>query len=255
MASRFEGSLAVVTGGAAGIGAATCRRLAREGAHIVVVDRDEAAAAETVAELPGAGHEQAVVDVADESAIEGLAARLEATHGRVDVLVNNAAIRVDPSPLGEIPESDWEEILAVNLKGVVTCSKALLPLMGGGAVVNVASIGARGARPGWSAYDATKGAVLSLTRDMACDYIDDGIRVNAISPGWVITDYHLDGMDPGEADRFYAEKTTPGGAEGTIMKRAGKPAEIAAAIAFLASPDASFITGIELPVDGGYPVL
>jgi NAD(P)-dependent dehydrogenase (short-subunit alcohol dehydrogenase family) len=187
----------------------------------------------------------------------------------VDVLVNNAGIRVDPKPLTEADEASWDRILGVNLKGYAFCAKHLIPLMAdsanaasseaagreGGAIVNVASVGAGWARPGWTQYDSTKGAIVSLTQDMACDHAAQGIRVNAVSPGWVITDYHVGDRTGEEAERFIEENTTRGGHEGNILERAARPEELADAMLFLASEESSFMTGVNVPVDGGASVV
>ncbi|WP_224337989.1 SDR family NAD(P)-dependent oxidoreductase [Haloprofundus halobius] len=254
MSSRLSETVAVVTGGGNGIGAATCLRLAEAGASVVVVDRDETAAETTAADVEAAtGRETLVVtaDVGDESQVAAMAARVRDRFDRVGVLVNNAAVRVDPRPVTEADEESWDRILAVNLKGVAFCTKHLVPLMtAGGSVVNVASNGATVARPNWSQYDATKGAVVSITKDMACDHAAAGIRVNAVSPGWVITEYHLPD-DAEEARRFFDEKTSPHPDGPGVLKRAAAPREVADAICFLASDEASFVTAANVPVDGG----
>jgi NAD(P)-dependent dehydrogenase (short-subunit alcohol dehydrogenase family) len=202
-----------------------------------------------------------------------MAEQVAEAFGRADVLVNNAAIRVDPVPVTEASEQSWDEIIDVNLKGVAFCSKHLLPLIADseraaartdrvagadperGAVVNVASVGGGWARAEWSQYDATKGGVVAMTHDMAVDHADDGVRVNAVSPGWVITDYHVGDRTGEAAERFVSEKTTRGGHDGNILRRAAEPQEVADAIRFLASTEASFVTGVEVPVDGGASVV
>lgn len=271
MSDRLADEIAVITGGGAGIGEATCLRFAAEGAHVVAVDRDGEAVRETVDTVERAGGPAALAvetDVSDEAAVGAMADRVTEEFGRVDVLVNNAGIRVDPKPVTEADEASWDRILDVNLKGYAFCAKHLIPLMAadgddadadagrdGGAVVNVASVGAGWARPGWTQYDSTKGAIVSLTRDMACDHAGQGIRVNAVSPGWVITDYHVDDRAGAEAERFVEEKTTRGGHDGNILERAARPEELADALLFLASEESSFLTGVNVPVDGGASVV
>lgn len=254
MSRQLTEAVAVVTGGGNGIGAATCLRLAEDGASVVAVDRDGAAAESTASDVETRTEGEAMAvtaDVSDESAVRRLAAAVEERFGRVDVLVNNAAVRVEPRPVTEADEASWDRIVGVNLKGAAFCAKHLVPLMtDGGSVVNVASNGAAVARPNWSQYDATKGAVVSMTKDMACDHAADGVRVNAVSPGWVITDYHLPD-DEEEARRFFEEKTAPHPDGPGVLKRAAAPEEVADAIRFLASEEASFVTATNLPVDGG----
>ncbi|MCO8244813.1 MULTISPECIES: glucose 1-dehydrogenase [unclassified Haladaptatus] len=254
MCERLAGAVAVVTGGGNGIGAATCVRLAEAGASVVAVDWDSDAAEATASKVKDRTGREAVgitADVGDEEQVMEMAETVSNRFGHVDVLVNNAAVRAAPGPVTSADETSWDRILAVNLKGVAFCAKHVIPLMEtGGSIVNVASNGASVARPEWSQYDATKGALVSMTRDMACDHSADGIRVNAVSPGWVITEYHLPD-DEAEARRFFAEKTTPHADGPGVLKRAATPREIADAILFLASEESSFITATNLPVDGG----
>ncbi|WP_436911461.1 SDR family NAD(P)-dependent oxidoreductase [Halosimplex marinum] len=268
MTGRVADSVAVVTGGARGIGEATARRLAEEGTDVAVVDvlgdRAEAVADDIAADT---GRETLAVecDVGDESEVEAMAERVAERFGGVDVLVNNAGIRVDPKPVTEADEDSWDRILAVNQKGVAFCAKHLIPLMtgaegddrettggreGNGSVVNVASMGAEVGRPEWAQYDSTKGAIAAMTKDMACDHAPDGVRVNAVSPGYVVTEYHLPD-DPEEAREYRDEQTTPSADGPGILKRAADPREIADAVVFLASDEASFVTGTNLRVDGG----
>ncbi|WP_436926352.1 SDR family NAD(P)-dependent oxidoreductase [Halosimplex amylolyticum] len=259
MTDRLADRVAVVTGGARGIGEATCRQLAAEGADVVVVDAlgDEAASvADDIAAETGQETLAVETDVGDEAAVERMADRVADEFGEIDVLVNNAAVRVEPRPVTEADEGSWDRIVDVNQKGVAFCAKHLIPLMtrdspaDGGSVVNVASMGAEVGRPDWAQYDSTKGAVVAITKDMACDHASEGIRVNAVSPGWVITDYHLPD-DEREAETFLREKTAPHADGPGILKRAGEPREVADAILFLASDEASFVTGTNLRVDGG----
>jgi len=194
MSERLADKVAVVTGGGRGIGEATCRRFAEEGADVVVADVLAEEAESVAADLESEFDAEALAvetDVSDERAVEEMAERAESRFGRVDVLVNNAGIRVEPRPVTEADEESWDRILDVNLKGAAFCAKHLIPLMDdGGSVVNVASNGAEVARPDWAQYDSTKGAMVSMTKDMACDHAPEGVRVNAVSPGWVITEFH-----------------------------------------------------------------
>lgn len=254
MGDRLAETVAVVTGGARGIGEATCRRFAAAGADLAIVDRDGDAATAVARSIESDTGVRAIgieADVGDEPAVEAMAEAVDSAFGHVDVLVNNAAIRVEPRPVTEADEESWDRIVAVNQTGVAVCAKHIVPLMAdGGSIVNVASNGASVARPNWSQYDATKGAVVSMTKDMACDHAGEGIRVNAVSPGWVITDFHLP-EDETTAREFFAEKTVPHPEGPGILKRAAEPREVADAILFLASEAASFVTGTNLAVDGG----
>lgn len=259
MTDRFEENVAVVTGGGGGIGEAACLQFAAEGADVAALDWDGESAravADRIGDEYGRDALALEVDVSDEAAVERAADRIEEAFGSVDALVNNAAIRVEPKPVTEADEASWDRILDVNLKGAAFTSKHVVPLLDeGGAVVNVASVGAVNARPDWAQYDATKGGIVAMTRDMACDHADDGIRVNAVSPGWTITDYHLETHDPDDPATFLAEKTSPHEDGPGILRRAARPEEIAEPIAFLASDEASFVTGENLVVDGGSTVI
>ena len=256
----MDDRVAVVTGGAAGIGEATCLRLAEAGADVVAVDIDgegAAATAEEAAEEFGSDAIAVECDTGSEADVEAMAERVEDHYGEVDVLVNNAGIRADPKPVTECSEESWDEILDVNLKGYAFCAKHLIPLMPhneGANVVNVASVGAAKARSKWSQYDSTKGAIIAMTKDMACDHAEEGIRVNAISPGWIVTDYHIGDRTGEEAEQYVEESTSWGGSSGSIMRRGAKPRELANAVLWLASDEASFVTGVNIPVDGGSSV-
>ena len=254
---EFANATVVVTGGGAhtgrglGIGEATVRRFVGEGARVVVADVDREMCERTVDAVSGPGEAIPVeTDVADWDSVAALGEACEDLGG-VDVLVNNAGIRIPEGPLPAADPVDVERIVSVNLVGMARTMAALVPLMDEGAVVNVASANASLGRPGWAPYDATKAGVLGLTRDAACDHAPE-IRVNAVAPGWTVTDYHIQRGDR-DPDRFLEEETTPAPGEArNVLGRGAHPREQAAAIRWLASEEASFVTGTTLHVDGGY---
>ncbi|HEU5309773.1 MAG TPA: SDR family NAD(P)-dependent oxidoreductase [Acidimicrobiia bacterium] len=254
---RLDGKVAVVTGGASGFGRATALRFAREGARAVVVDLDAARGARVVEELRDAGSEGRLV-VGDVSGLdvarEAVAVAVD-DFGRLDVLVNNAGIvQGDDRDTWDTTEEKWDLVLQVNLRSVFVCSKAAIPVMleaGGGSIVNVASIAAS-VCTGGAAYAASKGAILSYTRHTARELARRGVRMNAVSPGFMRTP-----MTTGEReglDEAAQEERVAGFAAHLPMKRMGAMDDIADAILFLASDEASYITGQEVIVDGGYVV-
>lgn len=263
MTGRLEDQVAVVTGGGAhtdrvfGIGEHISKVFAEEGARVVVVDVDEAMVDRTVAASADGGHPEAFgveVDITDEDAVAGLADRCRDRYGQVDVLVNNAGIRIPGAPLTDLDFADWDRIFEVNLKGMAACAKHLIPLMqeaGGGSIVNISSANAKLGREGWSVYDATKSGVLALTRDMACDHAEDGIRANCVLPGGTVTDYHIENADPDDVEAHIEERLTPRPDGPGILGRSGHPREIAQGVLFLASDASSYVTGESLHVDGG----
>lgn len=259
MRERLAGKVAIVTGGGGGIGEATGSLFRQEGASIALVDNDRDAAVRVAHAIDPDGDR--VLAIGADLTREAEAAR--AVHetverfGRLDVLVNNAGVRVY-GPITEATPESWDFIIRVNLLAAAYCSKFAVPEMarnGGGSIVNVSSTNAVVGRPGLAQYDATKAAILGLTRAMACDHADQQIRVNAACPGFTVTGYHIRRraaavgvpLDQAEADLR---------AEGMdcLMKRLGEPSEIAYAILFLAGPESSFITGTTLMVDGGLSV-
>jgi NAD(P)-dependent dehydrogenase (short-subunit alcohol dehydrogenase family) len=243
------GKAAIVTGGASGIGAATVREFAAEGATVVIFDINVAAGEALAASLRSEGHSVTFhrVDVSDADACKSAVQSLASEHGRMDYLVNNAA-----SFLGKgltATTEDWNQSLGVNVRGYANMVQACYEPMrkaGGGAVVNIASISGRVAQPDRWTYNACKGAILAMTRCQAMDLAPAKIRVNSVSPGWTWT------PEVSKAAGGDRAKWEPIWGRYSMMRRFGEPREIARAILFLCSDDASFITGTELMVDGGY---
>lgn len=253
--TRFRGMVAVVTGGASGIGREVVRILAREGADVVVADMDEARAEETCQEVMLLGSTRAIAvkaNVVEEADIAEIARVAGETFGRVDVLVNNAAARTWGAVTEATLES-WNSIVAANLISVGLVSKHIIPIMassGGGSIVNVSSANAIVGRSGMAQYDATKAGVLGLTRAMACDHAHQHIRVNAVLPGPTLTDFHKNRAAEG-GTQIDPHVTEPHEGGPGILLRQGNPDEIAYPIVFLASDEASFMTGTYLSPDGG----
>jgi 2-hydroxycyclohexanecarboxyl-CoA dehydrogenase len=239
---RLEGRKALVTGGAGGIGAATARRLAAEGAEVVVADTNLDGAKQVAAEISADAVELDVTDLdSAKAAVEGA--------GGVDILINNAGTDEFGFFHQTTPEQ-WDKVIDVNLKGVLHCTFAVLPAMqeaGYGRIVNVASEAGRVGSKGSSVYSAAKGGVISFTKVMAREGARFGINVNGIAPGPIETPLLMQALEFGEI----GEKIIENMKAGTQLRRMGKPDEVAAAIAFLASDDASYVTGEILGVSGG----
>lgn len=243
---RFEGKVALVTGGAGGIGAATSSRLAAEGARVAVCDLDGDAARELAADLGGAGLD---LDVRSQASIAAAVAATEEQLGAVDVLVNNAGVAGELF-FTQTPPEVWDFILAVNLRGVFAVTHALLPGMherGGGAIVNVASEAGRVGSQLSVVYSASKAGVIGFTKALAKESARFGVRVNAVAPGPIDTRMVHGAGELGDI----GERMVQGMIDSTAMKRIGEPDEVAAAIAYLASDEAAYVTGETVGVSGG----
>lgn len=246
--SALRGKVALVSGGATLIGAACADALARAGAHVAIADID--ANGEQAAAAIGGGALFVRTDLRRDAEIGACVARVAKAFGGIDILVNVAASYVDDGPAST--RAQWLESYDVNVVGAAMMLQAVQPIMaarGGGAVVNFGSISAKVAQAGRWLYPITKAAILQFTRNAALDLASDRIRVNAVSPGWTWSApiKALSGDDRAKADRV--------GAHFHFLGRIGHPQEIAEAVLFLCSPQASFISGAELPVDGGYSAM
>jgi meso-butanediol dehydrogenase/(S,S)-butanediol dehydrogenase/diacetyl reductase len=241
---RFLSKVVIVTGAASGIGEATARRFSSEGAAVVLADRDNRALRRVSADLPPDRTLARVADVSKYPQVEALIASTIERFGRVDVLVNNAGIAVG-GKITEASLADWNKVMAVNVSGVFYGCRAAMPhlISSRGCIVNTASVSGLGGDWGMSIYDASKGAVVNFTRALALDHGSDGVRVNSVCPTVTLTPMTGSLRDDPELITKLCERIPLG--------RLALPADIASAIAFLASDDASFITGVNLPVDGG----
>jgi len=248
---RLEGKVCIVTGGGSGLGRASCLLFALEGALVAIADRNGEAAGRVAEEARTLGADAIGLPV-DVASADDCRRMVEATlerFGRLDVLVNNAGYGITGSVV-ETDEADWDALIATNLKGVFLCSKYAIPAMrrtGGGAIVNVASVVASVGIENRAAYVASKGGVAALTRAMALDHAEDGIRVNAVAPGTMESPYF---------DRMLARSPDPAALRRDlearqVMNRLGRPEEVATAVLYLACDEASFCTGSMLTADGG----
>jgi len=249
---RLLGKCAVITGAASGIGRATAIRFAREGASVAILDRNRDAGEQVAAEIRSAGGNSVSIptDVSVEPEVADAMHRTESEFGHINVLVNNAAAFVFGTY--DVPESDWDHVLAVNIKGAVLCTKLAVPAIiraGGGAIVNVNSISGFVAQENSLPYNTSKAALLGLNRGLAMDLAKHNIRVNAVAPGCIDTPQLR--TDIARAGLTYEQDLA---IEGPLhlLNRFGTADEVANAILFLASDEASFITGTCLMVDGGY---
>ncbi len=249
---HFEGKVALITGASRGIGAATAQLFAQEGATVVLASRSEEELARIVEEIRANGGEvmAATTDVAEAASVEILIKRTVDTYGRLDIAVNNAGIAGGNKPLVEVTEEVFDRVIAVNLKGVFLGMKYEIPAMlvsGGGAIVNLSStVGLVGTGAGIAPYIASKHGVVGLTKAAALEYAGQHIRVNAIARGTTRTSVNERWI----ADEQIRQRLT----SGIPLGRVADPAEVAEAILWLCSDAASYVTGVTLPVDGGYIV-
>lgn len=250
---RLKDKVALVTGGAMGIGQACCHLLAREAAQVAVTDRDEQAGEAVAAAIRDAGGQAAFwpLDVTREQQVVTVFDAVRQRFGPISVLVNNAGISGTNKPTHELTEAEWDAVQAVNVKGVFLCTKHVIPQMraaGGGSIINLSSIYGLVGGADVPPYHASKGAVRLMTKTDAMLYAADRIRVNSIHPGFIWTPmvkHHLQTMDDPEAARQAAAALHP-------LGHMGEPDDIGWACVYLASDEAKFVTGSELVVDGGY---
>jgi 2-keto-3-deoxy-L-fuconate dehydrogenase len=254
--ARMAGKTALVTGGGSGIGKAICLRLGGEGARVLVLDRDSAAADSVVADIAGAGGRAAAYtcDVSDHDGVRTVVGGMLA-EGDIDILVNCAGIAL----IGNVEntsEADFDRLYQVNVKGAFNLLAAVIPAMKArryGVVVNIASVAATAAVADRFAYSTTKGAILAMTYSIAKDYVAHGIRCNAVSPARVHTpfvDAYLDRYYPDNRDEVYEQL-----AKSQPIGRMGTPEEVAGMVAYLCSDEASLVTGTNFPIDGGFTTL
>ena len=247
---RVEGKIAIVTGGATGIGRAACQLLAREGAKVALVDLLDEPGVEVADQLVRSGGTARFwhMDVATESEVERVFGEIDDAFGRIDVLINNAGIPGANKPTHELTEEEWDQVQAVNVKGVFLCTKHAIPRMirgGRGSIVNLSSIYGLIGAPDAPPYHASKAAVRIMSKTDALLYAKLGIRVNSVHPGFVWTAMVQDSLGNAPEMRRRLEQLHP-------LGRLGEPEEIAYGILYLASDESSFVTGAELVIDGGY---
>lgn len=249
--NRLSNKICIVTGGAMGIGKAAALALAREGGTVVVADIDDMGGQATVEEIQLAGGEAFFhhTDVVRSSDVEALVAETVRRYGKLNVLLNNVGVAI-PGKAHEMSEEDWNRVINVNLTGVWRGMKYAIPAMleaGGGSIVNISSAQSLLGFTGWSGYAASKGGINALTQQAAFDYARDGIRVNAIAPGTIMTPMNEKLM----RESPDSQQMMDNWASIHPLGRVGQPDEVAEAVVFLASDESSFITGVVLRVDGG----
>lgn len=252
---RLDNKVAIITGGAQGMGALTAELFAKEGAKVIIADFNEEKGREQTDKIKAAGGECSFVktDVSKSEDVQNMVKFAVDTYGRLDVAVNNAAITPDDKPIADFDEAYWDRLMSVDLKGVALCLKYEIRQMiaqdAKGSIINTSSINAIRPQPTNPAYVAAKHAVIGLTKSAAMDYSPQGIRINSVAPGAIDTP-----MLRGAIEQFgfdaeaYAKQLS-------MMGRFAKPEEVAHANLWLASDDSSYVTGVVLPVDGGYTAM
>jgi len=250
---RVEGKVAIVTGGSLGIGKATCILLAKEGAKVAVTDILDKEGQEVVDQIKSSGGAAKFwhLDVSSEKEIQKVFSDINKTFGKIDVLVNNAGIVGSSKPTHELTEGEWDQVMAVNVKGVFFCTKYVIPYMQkamGGSIINLSSIYGIVSSGDVPPYHASKGAVRIMTKTDTFLYAKDKIRVNSVHPGFIWTpmvENYLKSQGDVEEGRKYLDSLQP-------IRHIGEPEDVAYGILYLASDESKFVTGSELVIDGGY---
>lgn len=241
---RFKEKVVIVTGAASGIGAATARRFSAEGARVALIDRDRTNLETVAKELPPDRTTHLVIDVSESAAVEAMVSAIVSRFGGLDVMINNAGVHEGGAP-EKLTDDQWRKVMSTDVDGVFFGCRAAIPHLTQtkGSIVNTASVSGTGGDWDMSPYNAAKGAVVNLTRALAIDLGKKGVRVNAVCPSLTRTGMTADMMDDDKLLAKFAERIPLG--------RVREPEEVAAVIAFLASEDASFMTGANVAVDGG----
>jgi NAD(P)-dependent dehydrogenase (short-subunit alcohol dehydrogenase family) len=246
---RLAGKVAIVTGAASGIGRGIAGLFVQEGARVAIADIDDAGGRQVAADLGGPSVARFIhTDVSDGAQVRALVEQTVAAFGGIDILINNAAIVIFKR-LVDTEEYEWDRVIATNLRGVYLCCRSTIPQMlrGGGAIVNMSSVRALATTPLVASYDASKGAIIAMTRTLALEHARDGIRVNCVLPGSIDTPVFRANLRA-EGDEEERYRATAGGIP---LGRVGQPIDIARAVLFLASDEASYATGAPFLIDGG----